>query len=96
MSEKHVVMKGSVPSTMLGRPSLRLPKAQGGSHVMGITEKVPREGIRDQTPHIHLPQAHFSFMLEHTCAAKEIESICTDFSNPPPATCCFLGLFNYP
>lgn len=37
-----------------------------------------------------------SFMLKHTCAAEEIESIRPDSFKPQAATCCFLDLFNCP
>lgn len=37
-----------------------------------------------------------SFMLKHTWATEEIESIRTDSFKPQAATCCFLDLFNCP
>lgn len=41
-------------------------------------------------------QAPSSFMLKHTHATQEIESICPNSFKPPEATGCFLDLFNYP
>lgn len=79
---------------MLARLSGKRPQVDSMYKQWGIIESQPGDKTSD-TLNSSIPGTS-SFMLKHTCATEEFESIRNDSFKPQVATCCFLDLFNCP